>query len=412
MHRVRMALPFLEELHWHAEVVSVHPSFSDMPTDPLLGESIPAGLSLHYVKAWNKRYTSRIGMGSIALRSLWFYLKKVNELLRENRFDLIYFSTTQFPICILGAYWKKRFGVPYVIDMQDPWHSDYYQNKPKEERPKKHWFSYRLNKFLEPIAMRAVAGLISVSPNYICMLENRYPRIAGIPTEVIPFGAFTGDLEIARKYKNRFPDLLSHDKVNIVYVGRGGADMSAAACALFQALQSGIKTYPDLYKRLHLYFIGTSYAPEGEGKKSFMNCAENYGLAELVSECTDRISFYHALVTLHDADGLFIPGSDDPAYSASKLYPYLLTGKPLLTLFNSASPANAILREYEVRYALNYDLDEETLQLNIQDFLRNVLSGTFKEQAYPEAAVQKYGSKNLTRLQCLLFDKVCCPITN
>ena len=94
-----------------------------------------AGIKIHQVKAFNKKWTSKFGLGSIALRSLWFYRKKVNQLLKKGHFDLIYFSTTQFPVCILGASWKKRFQIPYVIDMQDPWFSDYYENKPKEQRP-------------------------------------------------------------------------------------------------------------------------------------------------------------------------------------------------------------------------------------------------------------------------------------
>jgi hypothetical protein len=77
----------------------------------------------------------------------------------------------------LGAYWKKKHGIPYVIDMQDPWHSDYYKNKPKAERPKKYWISYRLNKYFEPIAMKNVDGLISVSKAYIDTLKQRYPQL-------------------------------------------------------------------------------------------------------------------------------------------------------------------------------------------------------------------------------------------
>ena len=49
------------------------------------------------------------------------------------------------------------------------------------------------------------------------------------------------------------------------------------------------------------------------------------------------------LIPCNMQDALFMPGSDDPAYTASKIYPYLLTRKPLLAIFNAESPALAVL---------------------------------------------------------------------
>ncbi len=108
MQRVRTSLPYYKKYGWEVEVVAVATEFTDMQQDELLTESIPSDIKIHHVKAFNKSLTLKLGLGSIALRSIWFYRKKVNKLLRETRFDLIYFSTTQFPVCILGAYWKKK----------------------------------------------------------------------------------------------------------------------------------------------------------------------------------------------------------------------------------------------------------------------------------------------------------------
>lgn len=209
MQRIRISLPFFTEYGWEAEVVCVDKAYSDLSTDELLLQSLPSNLKVHYVKALSKKHTAKLGLGSIALRSLWYFKRKVNQLLRLNKYDLIYFSTTQFPVCILGAYWKNKFGIPYIIDMQDPWHSTYYQDKPKNERPAKYWFSYRLNEYLEPIAMKKVDGLISVSTAYIKTLQERYPNTKNIPTATITFGAFDKDLEIADKYKLNVPSALS-----------------------------------------------------------------------------------------------------------------------------------------------------------------------------------------------------------
>ena len=268
MHRVRMSLPYFKSFGWQPEIVTVDPKYADIATDELLNESIPSDIKIHKVDAFNKKLTSKMGLGSIALRSIYFLRNYVNELLVRERFDLVFFSTTQFPVCALGSYWKRKFDIPYVIDMQDPWHSDYYKNKPRNERPPKYWFSYRLNKILERMAMRHVDGLIAVSEKYITDLKTRYPTIKDIPNATIPFGYFLPDLEIAERNESSFQDIFDAGYKNIVYIGRGGADMYSAVTPLFKAL----KQRKDALKKIRIIFIGTSYARGSKKGHYFAAC--------------------------------------------------------------------------------------------------------------------------------------------
>ena len=403
MQRVRMSLPYFNNYGWEAEVVTVDPGYVDIVKDDLLLQSVPTSVKIHRVKAFNKKWTSKMGLGSIALRSLWFYKLKVDQLLKNQKFDLIYFSTTQFPVCILGAHWKKRFNIPYVIDMQDPWHSEYYKDKPKAQQPPKYWFSYRLNKYLEPIAMKQIGGLISVSENYIQDLKNRYPSIKNIPATTITFGAFTPDMEIAANNKNVFANLLNPVFKNIVYIGRGGMDMHKAIIPLFEALRKGLEDQPELFSNIKLNFIGTSYAATGKGMPTILPLAKKYNVDTNVVEITDRISYYHTLLTLQQADALFIPGSDDPKYSASKIYPYLLLKKPVLAIFNPDSPAINVLCEYGVKHSYNYD--SPGLTANILQFLKEAFTLT-PEVVYNPEAFKKHSAQNMTQRQCNLFETV------
>lgn len=402
MQRIRMSLPYFKNFGWDATIVTVDEKYSDLIKDDLLLQSIPLDIKVYKVKALDKSWTTKFGLGSIALRSLWFYRQKVNSILKTEKFDLIYFSTTQFSICTLGAYWKKHFGIPYVIDMQDPWHSDYYQNKPKEQQLPKYWFSYRLNKYLESIAIKSVDGLISVSENYINNLKARYSKIKNIPSAIITFGYFEPDLKIASA--NTFGTLLDPNFINIVYIGRGGLDMHEAVSNLFEAVRNGITNKHQSFKSLKLYFIGTSYAPTGQGKPTILPLAKQFGINDMVIELTDRISYYQTLATLQQADALFIPGSDDPDYTASKIYPYLLTKKPLLAIFHSESPALKVLREYGATYAFGYDAEDNKEVISV--FLKQLSNDSLNEQTYNELALEKYSAENLTRQQCSLFDEV------
>ena len=103
MQRIRMSLPYFRDLGWNAEIVTVDPAYSDLVIDSLLCEAIPDNTIIHLIKAFPKKWTGKFGLGSIALRSIGFYHQKVTRLLQQNKYDLVYFSTTQFPVCILGA---------------------------------------------------------------------------------------------------------------------------------------------------------------------------------------------------------------------------------------------------------------------------------------------------------------------
>lgn len=405
MQRIRMSLPYFKDYGWDAEVVVVDDRHSEIVKDDLLLQSLPDDIKIHTVQALPKKWTSKVGLGSLALRSMWYYRKKVNQILRGQKFDLIYFSTTNFPLCILGAYWKNRFGIPYIIDMQDPWHSNYYRDKPKNEQPPKYWFSYRLNKYLEPVAMKSVDGLISVSESYINDLKERYAEIQDVKSVTIPFGAFKPDFDIAKKYQAEFVPMLETGHTNIVYIGRGGADMHKALHTTFSAFKNTLAINPETLKKVKLYFLGTSYAPQGRGKQTVLPIAEQYGIEQYVVEQTDRISYYHTLVMLQQADALFIPGSDDPKYTASKIYPYILVNKPLLAIFNAKSPALKVLKEYGVPFAYSYDGTPE-IDKKLETFFIQVSTGNIAKQQYCETAIAKYAAENMTKQQCLFFDEV------
>ncbi|WP_251029945.1 MULTISPECIES: glycosyltransferase [unclassified Pedobacter] len=404
MQRIRMSLPYFENFGWDAEVVTVEDEYIDTVKDPLLLQSIPNKVKIHRVKALSKKWTSKLGLGNLALRSLWFYRNKVNELLKKETFDLIYFSTTAFPICILGAYWKKKHGIPYVIDMQDPWHTDYYQSKTKKERPKKYWFSYRLNKYLEPIAMKSVDGLISVSANYIDTLKVRYPYLKDKPSAVITFGAFDLDFKIATINGSNLKIRFDSSHINLVYVGRGGYDLHPALNTLFTFFKKGLELNPIVFKKIRMHFIGTSYAPRGKGEHTILPMAQRFNILPFVHEQTDRIGFYDSINCLQQADGLLIIGSNQAAYTASKLYPYILAKKPLLAVLHQASSATQIIKDCNAGYHLDIDANENSAFDQLNEYLQNVVQKLIPQTNWK--AFQPYTASAMTKEQVNLFNKV------
>lgn len=407
MQRVRMSLPFFKDFDWEVEVVAVKEEYTDAVFDYLLIESVPDDIKIHHVNALPKNWTKKFGLGSVALRSLWFFKKYVNKLLKTHQFDLIYFSTTQFPVCILGPYWKKRFGIPYIIDMQDPWFTNYYQDKPRNKRPKKYWFSYRLDKYLEPIAMKDTDGLITVSDAYIEDLQFRYPYLKNIPSATITFGGFKKDLEIATRHQSSLKIAFDNNPAckHIVYVGRGGFDMQKAVKLLLKAFKQCLKEDFNKFKHIRFHFIGTSYAPLGSGQKTLYSVAEKLGVGRFVTEQTDRISFYESIHNLQLADALFIPGHEKSAYTASKIYPYIMTEKPILSVFNLESSAAQTLIDCKAGYVADI-LNFKTAMQTIKFFLRALIEDNLPKQETDWIEFEKYRARATTQKQCEIFDQV------
>jgi hypothetical protein len=409
MHRVRQSVSYFEAFGYKPIVMAVKPECNENVQDELLIKTLPKDLEIIWIDAFSSKWTRKIGLGALALRSLYFYWKAGNKLLKNRQIDLVYFSTTMFPVLILGAYWKKHFNTPYVIDMQDPWHSEFYQNKPKNERPPKYWFSYNLNKFMEPIAMKKVDGIISVSQGYCDILQQRYPNITPEKCIVIPFGAFEKDFEIIKESKGQALNI-HHSSFIITYIGRGGNDMAKSLRVIFGAFKKGLETLPALFSKIKMQFIGTSYAPGSTGKKTIEPIAVEMGISEYVIEQPARISYFASLKLLKEADLLLVPGSEDPNYTASKLYPYIMAKKPILAVFSQTSSVIKILDDTKAGEFVAIDFnDPATFETQTNVLLEKWKIMLEKHPFVPDTnwkAFVPYTAMEMTKKQAVFFDSV------
>lgn len=344
--RVRHVLPYLRDLGWEPTVLAIEPSdVAGAVLEPRLLESFPPDIEVVRTRAVPLRWTRPLGMSTLGLRALPPFWQAGARLLSRGGHDLAFFSTTQFSVCSLGPVWRKRLGVPYVLDFQDPWLSDYQHHGSPPGGWKFHLAQWQAAR-LEPRSVRGAARLISVSPKYLEVLGARYGPEVADRGRVLPFATSEEDFHLARQVSPAETGVPWDDGCeHFVYVGRGGDDMAAAARLLFRGLQRHLEVRPERRAVVRLHFIGTSYAPPGQGVPTIRPLAESLGLEDVAEERVERIAYYAALRCLLEARGILLLGSDDPAYSASKIHPCLLAGRPLLALTQAQSPATALVEE-------------------------------------------------------------------
>ena len=301
--------------------------------DELLPETFPADIEIIKVGAYPEHITRKVGLGSLSLRSLPHFKKAGDELLKKKKFDLVFFSTSMHHVCALGRYWKKRFGVPFIVDMQDPWRNDYRIGKKKQVNAFKFWIAYSINKYMEAYTMPDADGIIAVSQSYIDILRERYPSLERVPAKVITFGASTIDFDlVARKQLQPAVMDVHNGKINVLYMGAVTPFFIPLIRLFFEALME----HKGSLDKYHFYFIGTSYV-QNSHITMVADLARELKISEYVTEVPDRAPYLNALATLKAADILFIPGSTDKGYNASKVYNNILSHTPIFSIFHKYS---------------------------------------------------------------------------
>lgn len=340
-HRVRLVLPHLLAQNCRVEVLAVHPDDVVGPQDPELAATLPGDLRIHHVRAWR---LSTWGLRGLAQRTFVPLYRKGCELIARGDFDLVFFSTTEFLLHGLGPMWRKKYGIPFCMDLQDPWVNDYYRANPHIRPPGgrlKHAMADGLHRVVERAVAPRSSGFLSVSPGYLPMMQQRLG--ASVASQPRLLAAFPGE-------PGEFADITSAVAAPSAppgkvwrYVGRGGPDMARAASAFFQAWRQAIDIglLPD---EVQFEAIGTSYATATAGSKTLEPLARQADLAHCVIETPERVGYVEMLRRLQQSDALVVFGSDDPAYTASKIYPYLLSGKPLLCIFHKDSAVVSLMR--------------------------------------------------------------------
>ena len=403
LHRIRIMLPHLLNSGWYVDILSVDTKYTEAIIDPFIEKSIPKEINIYKTKAFNVKYTRKFGLGNLGIRSFYFLYKKANKIIKTNKPDLIFFSTTVFTSLALGPIWKRKYKIPFVIDMQDPWRNDYYLQLPKNKRPKKFWFDYKLNKILEKYTIPKTDGIISVTQAYIDALNDRY-KISDKPFLILPLGAASNDFEITKNLEIPLSVKLSNKYLNIVYTGVIPENMLYSIEAVLQAIAKYNNNYE---KKIKIYFIGTNYAPKRLQKKRTISLAKKLEIEEFVYEETDRVSYFEAIKLMQIADILLLPGTTDADYTASKLYPYILSKKPILVVFNEFSNLREILERISnlPSVLFNDKLSINSLSEKIFNLLKILRDNKYSYKVN-QVQFQKYTDKYMTKEIEKMFEKI------
>ena len=136
--------------------------------------------------------------------------------------------------------------------------------------------------------------------------------------------------------------------------------------------------------------------------------AEAEGVADVVREVPQRLPYLRALNWLARSRGLLLIGSDEPHYTASKIYPALMSGRPFVSLFHRASSAHAILAAAGGGRALSFATSEDlpALEVPLAEALRALAAEPESLGIADPEAYASYGAEAIACRFAQIFNQV------
>jgi glycosyltransferase involved in cell wall biosynthesis len=387
MHRARHLAWTLPNCGWEVEILS--PDASYQPPSCIDDDSaayfVPA-ISVHYVSPFLPALFRAFRFSSIGWRALLPMFLGGVKLFQSKQFDLVYFSTTQFPLFLLGRIWKWWFCIPYVLDFHDPCYREDARVSVWMRLGWKHAISGWLAKKIESWSVAKAVGLVVVSPVYLDLLRRRY--ISANPslfapgrTAVIPFAALALDLEQSSRHVSS-PEVKKRT-AKIVYVGAGGPIMERAFSFLCKALARMRFKTPDLFVKVRIELYGTMLGWRRGEPQHMQDIALSYGVAEIVRENSNRVTFHRSMELLHESQGALLLGVDDLGYMPSKLATYALTGVPLLAVIRRGGAAFQVFTQHpNLADVIWFDESEEMPLDEASSILQRFFEEVFRGKTY------------------------------
>jgi glycosyltransferase involved in cell wall biosynthesis len=292
----------------------------------------------------------------------------------DRRLDLIYATGEPYSDYFTAATLSRLTGVPFVIDMRDPWTLSPYRKLVGSNRRQ------AIESWQERKVLSRCRACIFANPA-MQLYAKRFPEWAD-KFHYIPNGYDSADF--AGSQAQRF------DKFTIVHSGTFLPGYRTADTFLL-ALKELLLANPDLMARLQVLFVGKI----GEEQRLIRELA-----LEGVVKQTGYVSHKESIGYLKGADLLLLVGGEHAWEETGKVYEYFASGKPILALVNQEGAAAQLIRKYPMSYILDRTGVAQT-SAALAQILEHKGSGNHE---YDTNFAALYERKKMTERLASLFD--------
>jgi hypothetical protein len=225
----------------------------------------------------------------------------------------------------------------------------------------------------------------------------------------IPIGGDRDDFAALRRVRPAQEGVdLEPGYIHLSYVGSFWPAVSDSIRTLLRAFARLRAESPDLARRIRLNFVGTNANINDVSTAHVQPLAEAVGVTETVREFPRRLPYLSALEVLSRSNGILLIGSNEPHYTASKIYPALMSGRPFLSLFHRGSSAHAILAAAGGGRTFAFATPEElaALEAPLAEGLRTLAAAPKSLGRVAPSAYAPYEARAMARRFADIFDSL------
>jgi hypothetical protein len=403
VHRARLFAQHLPSFGWQPTVLTVHENFYEEKLDYNLEKLLPTNLRIVKTNAYP--LGKRRVIGDIGLRAFFQLNKEAKTLIKNEKFDFLFIPIPSFYCALLGRMLHSSTNIKYGIDYIDPW----VHHFPGSEKVlSRHWFSTKLAKFLEPIAVKKASLITGVAIGYYQPVLDRSPHLKNIVSGAMPYGGEIKDHKFVSTLKlEKYLFEKKENKLQLVYAGA----MLPKAYQPLEKIFKAIVTNKDFFSNVEIHFIGTGKTPNDLNGYNIKLLAEKYDLFnDIIFEYPTRIGYLDVLMHLEIADAAFVLGSTESHYTPSKVYQAILSQKPLFAVLHKQSTAVDVINQSSAGCVLSFDgeggLDfiEENFIHSFQAFKKFI--SNFNKEHVNMDLFNEYSAYAVTKKLASLLDKV------
>lgn len=404
VHRTRILCKHLEKYNWKPIILTVNHHDYNGNLDLKLIKLIPETVQIKTVNAIPLKYTKKIGLTDSSIRGLSNLKRTASNIVEKEKIDLVYVTILPGYTALVGKYISDKFNIPFVLDYQDPW---VYKRQFPKNILKKSTISYWLSMILEKFIIKSVSGITSVSDGTLDTLRERNLLRNDVLYHVFPIGIDYEDAAVAENFgKNHLNKDINN--INLLYLGTITKEMIPTLEILFESVKN--VNISNCNIKINMTLIGTSANEEASDKLGIDIIINKYKLNNYVTHISKRISYLDSLKTMKNADVLFLLGTNQPHYTASKIFPYWISNTNIFGIFHQDSDIVKLSENIggtKLIVYKDYIFEKESLVKKTSNFLSSLLN---KEENIFSTRNKKlfdsFESNNLSKEHALFFEKV------
>ncbi len=291
-------------------------------------EAIPVGVlakndDSSFIEKFAKWIRSNVFIPDARIGWIPLLNRNIKSIIDKEKPAVLLSSSPPHSLQIAARKIAKKFRLPWILDLRDPWTDIYYYQNSLRTKPAK-----CLDKYYEKKCLTSANTVLTVSPSII---RNLYENYNLKNLKLVYNGYDKRDIAIVN-------EPTPYDKFRISYIGNMKTNQNPGG--LWKALKSLVETNNGFQKDLQIRLTGKIHSDIKIGLKQ----------TGLLNYCSfsDYVPHSMAVRKMKEAAALLfiIPQSkDNRGILTGKIFEYLAVGRPLISVGPVTGDAAKIIRK-------------------------------------------------------------------